>query len=90
MGRLFQWAFYWFVFSLALQGQNVPAKQAPTNLQSTGINQLNTTYTLHNINNWSYWLQWNGVTGRNPQPGSAGALFPSCLLYTSPSPRDPH
>ncbi len=81
MTRYFQWICSIFLGLIigvaALKGKDAAGKQIPSNFLTTGAKQFNSTVTLHNINNWSYWLQWDGVTGRDPQSGDAGGLFSS-------------
>ena len=47
-----------------------------TILPKTGNSPVQSTRTLQNINQWSYWLQWNGQSGRSPITTNAGGIFP--------------
>jgi len=39
-------------------------------------------YTLSNINNWSYWLQYDGRSGVNPYNANAGGIYPRGFANT--------
>ncbi|NIT58092.1 MAG: hypothetical protein GWN00_18245, partial [Aliifodinibius sp.] len=41
------------------------------------------TRTLSDINNWTYWMQWDGQSGRDPITGASGGFYPGNTLTST-------
>ncbi len=61
------------IFSSVLPAKNNNAQKA--NLSFSKTSALDPTGTLSNINNWSYWLYNDGISGINYQ-GQQGGIYP--------------
>jgi len=51
-----------------------PLKQIKNHYKKISV--LDPQNTLSNINNWTYWLKYDGQSANNPYNGSSGAVYP--------------
>jgi len=61
-----------FATSLMAEQEKGPGSQGPF-LAKVASGQL--TRTLSNISNWSYWMNYNGMSGIDPN-GNSGGVYP--------------
>ncbi len=77
----FLWILVIFIFLTSTMGLFArPKENKRISFNKTTV--LNPARTLSNIANWTYWMQWDGQSGRDPVTGSSGGFYPPAASST--------